>query len=242
MAAARQCWKADQASLDAKRLVFVDETGTSTKMVRTHGRCRRGQRLIGKAPWGHWKTTTFTAGLRCDGLVAPFVLEGPMNGEAFLIYVETVLAPSLSQGDIVVIDNLSAHKVAGRPRRDRSQGRHPSLPAALFARSQSHRDGVRQAQDTAAQGRRANQGLTLGCHRRCPRRLHARRMRQLPRSRRICFVLSGKCSSRGLDCEDPFCALRRTQADGKQHVQLILRRRHDVWRQTHSHPAPFGRA
>jgi transposase len=113
VAAARQCWKADQASLDAKRLVFVDETGTSTKMVRTHGRCRRGQRLVGKAPWGHWKTTTFTAGLRCDGIVAPFVLEGPMNGEAFLVYVETVLAPSLSEGDIVVIDNLSAHKVEG---------------------------------------------------------------------------------------------------------------------------------
>jgi transposase len=88
--------------------VFVDETGTSTKMVRTHGRCRRGQRLIGKAPFGHWKTTTFTAGLRCDGLIAPFVLDGPMNGEAFLVYVETVLAPSLSAGDIVVIDNLVA--------------------------------------------------------------------------------------------------------------------------------------
>ena len=93
--------------------MFVDETGTSTKMVRTHGRCRRGQRLIGKAPWGHWKTTTFTAGLRCDGIVAPFVLEGPMNGEAFLLYVETVLAPSLAEDDIVVIDNLSAHKVEG---------------------------------------------------------------------------------------------------------------------------------
>ena len=112
MAEARQRWKAGQPGLDAKRLVFVDETGTSTKMVRTHGRCRRGQRLIGKAPWGHWKTTTFTAGLRCDGLVAPWVLDGPMNGEAFLVYVEKVLAPSLSEGDIDVIDNLPAHKVA----------------------------------------------------------------------------------------------------------------------------------
>jgi transposase len=96
-----------------KRLVFIDETGTSTKMVRTRGRCRRGQRLIGKAPWGHWKTTTFTAGLRCDGLVAPWVLDGPMNGEAFLVYVEKVLAPNLAVGDIVVVDNLSAHKVEG---------------------------------------------------------------------------------------------------------------------------------
>jgi transposase len=94
-------------------LVFVDETWTSTKMVRIRGRCRKGKRLIGKAPFGHWKTTTFTGGLRFDGLVAPFVLDGPMNGEAFLVYVEEVLAPSLSAGDIVLIDNLPAHKVKG---------------------------------------------------------------------------------------------------------------------------------
>lgn len=113
VAEARERWKAVQPRLDVKRLVFIDETGTSTKMVRTYGRCRRGQRLIGRAPWGHWKTTTFTAGLRCDGLVAPWVLDGPMNGEAFLVYVEKVLVPNLTAGDIVVVDNLPAHKVEG---------------------------------------------------------------------------------------------------------------------------------
>lgn len=82
-------------------------------MVRFHGRCRKGKRLLAKAPFGHWKTTTFTAGLRFDGLVAPFVLDGPMNGEAFLAYIKLVLAPSLSEGDQVVIDTLPAHKVKG---------------------------------------------------------------------------------------------------------------------------------
>jgi transposase len=113
VAEARQSWKAGQARLDPRQLVFVDETGTSTKMVRTRGRCARGRRLVAKVPWGHWKTTTFTAGLRCDGLIAPFVLDGPMNGEAFLTYVKEVLTPNLSVGDLVVIDNLPAHKVAG---------------------------------------------------------------------------------------------------------------------------------
>jgi hypothetical protein len=100
-------------SLDPTELVFVEETGASTKMVRVYGRCRRGERLVCKTPWGHWKTTTFTCGLRCDGLVAPWVLEGPMTGDAFLVYVEKVLVPTLSHGDTVIIDNLASHKVAG---------------------------------------------------------------------------------------------------------------------------------
>ena len=113
MAQARETWKDDQASLDASKLVFIDETGTNTKMVRARGRCHRSRRLIGKAPWGHWQTTTFVAGLRHDRISAPFVLEGAMNGESFLTYLETILVPSLSAGDIVVMDNLPAHKVAG---------------------------------------------------------------------------------------------------------------------------------
>ena len=113
MAQARQLWRAAQASLDPQRLIFVDETGASTKMVRAYGRCPVGQRLVCKTPWGHWKTTTFTCGLRCDGLVAPWVLDGAMNGDAFRVYTEQVLAPVLRSGDIVVMDNLASHKVEG---------------------------------------------------------------------------------------------------------------------------------
>ena len=93
--------------------MFIDETGTNTKMVRAYGRCPKGQRLIGKAPFGHWKTTTFTAGLRCDGITATWVLNGAMDGQAFLTYVEKVLRPTLKPGDIVVMDNLPAHKLEG---------------------------------------------------------------------------------------------------------------------------------
>lgn len=110
MAEARERWIASQASLDPTKLVFVDETGTNTKMARTYGRCPIGQRLVGKVPWGHWKTTTFVAGLRLGEISAPFVLDGPMNCDAFEAYVEQVLAPTLSDGDIVIMDNLPAHK------------------------------------------------------------------------------------------------------------------------------------
>lgn len=92
------------------RLVFLDETGTTTKMTRLRGRSKRGERLHAAAPFGHWGTQTFIAALRSDGLTAPWVLNGPMNREAFDIYVETQLAPTLHQGDVVILDNLAAHK------------------------------------------------------------------------------------------------------------------------------------
>jgi transposase len=113
VAAARQNWQATQGTLDPARLVFVDETGTNTKFVRTRGRAPKGKRVYGKAPWGHWQTTTFVGALRGGGITAPMVIDGAMNGPAFLAYVRQVLAPSLAVGDIVVLDNLSAHKVAG---------------------------------------------------------------------------------------------------------------------------------
>jgi transposase len=107
--------------LEAHRLVFLDETGTTTKMTRLRGRGLKGRRLRAKAPFGHWKTQTFIAGLRCDALTAPFVIDAPMNRRIFETYVETQLAPSLKAGDIVIMDNLAAHKspIAEKAIRDR---------------------------------------------------------------------------------------------------------------------------
>ncbi len=113
VAKAREDWKKAQPALDPDRLVFIDETGTNTQMTRTRGRCQKGERLVDYAPHGHWKTTTFVAGLRNDAITAPLVVDCPMNGVIFQAWLEQQLAPTLAEGDIVVMDNLSAHKVAG---------------------------------------------------------------------------------------------------------------------------------
>ena len=110
MAAARVAWREAQPRLDPARLVFIDETGCATNMARTRGRCPKGQRLKGQVPHGHWKITTFTAGLRLGALTAPMVMDGPMTGEWFLAYVTEILIPTLTPGDIVVMDTLSSHK------------------------------------------------------------------------------------------------------------------------------------
>ncbi len=99
--------------MDGERFVFLDETSTSTNMTRLYGWGERGGRLVDAAPYGPWKTTTFVAGLKASGIIAPFVRDGPINGEVFRAYVEQMLAPSLEPGDVVVLDNLPAHKVAG---------------------------------------------------------------------------------------------------------------------------------
>jgi len=90
--------------------VFIDESGFATDMARRYGRCRRGRRLVAAAPHGHWKTSTLIAGLRHDAIVAPVVIDHPMNGTTFRAYVEQFLAPTLAPGDIVIADNLSSHK------------------------------------------------------------------------------------------------------------------------------------
>lgn len=113
VAAERARWRELQASLAPERLVFIDETWATTNMARRYGRAPKGKRLVCAVPHGHWKTSTFLAALRCDAITAPCVIDGAMDGETFLAYVEQFLVPVLRPGDIVTMDNLPSHKVAG---------------------------------------------------------------------------------------------------------------------------------
>ena len=113
MAEARRAWAENAPRLDPARLVFLDETWATTAMTSTRGRAPRGERLVCPVPHGHWRTTTFLCALRADGLVAPVVLDGAVDGPAFLAWVEQALAPALRPGDTVVADNLGGHKAAG---------------------------------------------------------------------------------------------------------------------------------
>jgi len=113
VARARRRWIREQGLLDPARLVFIDETAVTTNMVRLNGWNPRGERLVGDVPMGQWETVTFIAGFRQTGIVAPMLIKGAMNGEAFLAYIEQCLVPTLKRKDIVVVDNVSFHKVAG---------------------------------------------------------------------------------------------------------------------------------
>jgi transposase len=113
VAARRKLWRAAQPFIEPESLVFLDETGVNTRMARLYGWAPVGERCRDSAPFGHLKTMTFIAGLRLTGMTAPWVLDGAMDGDAFRTYVEHVLAPTLKHGDVVVLDNLPAHKVAG---------------------------------------------------------------------------------------------------------------------------------
>jgi transposase len=113
VARARRKWIRERGLLDPAKLVFIDETSVNTNMVRLYGRCPCGVRLVDHVPFGHWETMTFVSALRHDAMVAPMLIEGPMNGELFLAYVEQCLTPTLKPNDIVVMDNVATHKVAG---------------------------------------------------------------------------------------------------------------------------------
>ena len=128
----REEWKQFQETFDLEKLVFSDETWTKTNMTPLRGRAEIGKRVIDYVPQGHWKTTTFLAALRHDGLMAPMVVDGAINGELFVAYVEQILLPTLKEGDIVVMDNLSSHKVAGVKKAIESVGARLVYLAALF--------------------------------------------------------------------------------------------------------------
>jgi hypothetical protein len=157
--------------MNPTRLVFLDETWATTNMARRYGRAPRGERLIASVPHGHWKTSTFVAGLREDAITAPLVIDGAMNGEIFRAYIEQFLAPTLSPGDIVIMDNLASHKVAGVREAIEARGASLILPATLLARSQPDRTGLRQAQGPVAQGRSTHRRSPLDRHRRSSLRI-----------------------------------------------------------------------
>jgi transposase len=192
--AAREAWFEGQLELDPTRIVFIDETAANTKMARLYGRAPRGERCRAPVPHGHWKTTTFTAGLRYDGIAAPMVLDGPMNGEAFLAYVEQALVPELRPCDIVIMDNLPAHKVHGVRQAIEAAGaslRYLPPYSPDFNPIEMAFAKLKALLRAAA----ARTIPDLASHCRRPSPLHPTRMRQLSRRRRIRCNMSGKCSS-----------------------------------------------
>jgi hypothetical protein len=166
-------------------LVFLDETWTKTNMTPLRGRARRGQRVLGATPFGHWNTSTFMAGLRHDRLIAPLVLDGPINGRSFRAYIEQFLAPMLTSGDIVIADNLGSHKVAGVREAIEAKGGKPDVSARLLTRPQPNRAGFQQAQNLSAPRRAAHKNFSLADNWTDTRSLHPNRVPQLPRKRRI---------------------------------------------------------
>ena len=106
----REDWEQCLPGLDLERLVFFDESGVNTLMARLYGRCPRGRRLVDSVPAGYYRTYTLMSAIRLDGVVAPMLLDGPVNGQTFAGYVEQCLVPQLRPGDILILDNLPAHK------------------------------------------------------------------------------------------------------------------------------------
>ena len=164
--------------LEPHRLVFLDETGTTTKMTRLRGRCLKGRRLLSKAPFGHWKTQTFIAGLRCGALTAPFVIDAPMDRRIFETYVETQLAPTLEPGDVVILDNLPAHKSAAAETAIRAKGAW-ILFLPPYSPDLNPIEMVRQAQGPAARQGGPHHRRPLASHRRNLRPLQPARMSKL---------------------------------------------------------------
>jgi len=188
-------WKTHQGKLDPSRLVFIDETWAKTNMTRTRGRCARSERLIAKVPHGHWRTMTFLAALRADRIDAPCVIDGPINGQSFLAYVEQFLVPTLAPGDIVVMDNLGRHKSQAIRHAIRAAGAKLLFLPPYSPDLNPIETSLRKTQDPAPQGRRKNPRRHMETYRPAPQRLPTNRMRQLSQKLRICFSVKRSRSS-----------------------------------------------
>ncbi len=198
MARKRARWMSRRGRIDPRRLVFLDETWVKTNMAPLRGWGPKGRRLNGYAPHGRWKTLTFIAALRHDRIEAPFVIDGPINGAFFQAYVEQILAPTLSPGDVVILDNLGSHKGKARQGRRQGQRRPSDLPAALQPGPEPHRTGLLQAQASDAQSPAQNPRGHMAKSRPAPRPLQPGRMRQLPHKLRIWFRIMESRSRRAL--------------------------------------------
>ena len=180
----RRDWFAGQLDLDPTRLVFIDETWASTNMARKRGRCRRGRRLRAAVPHGHYKTVTLVAGLRLRGLVAQKAFDRPINAASFEEWVEKCLVPTLSKGDIVVMDNLSSHKGPRVEQLIKAAGAELRyLP--LQPRHEPDRKSLFQTEGLPAHNRRTNRRRPDEGARRLRRYFQTRGMRQLLRGLRI---------------------------------------------------------
>jgi len=177
-------WKAHQHRLDPKRLVFIDETWAKTNMTRTHGRSPVGARLVAKVPHRKWRTLTFLAALRHDRIDAPCVLDGPINGVSFLAYVRQFLVPTLTPGDVVIMDNLGSHKSQAVRRAIRAAGAH-LLFLPPYSPDLNPIEQVFAKLDPAAQSRRTVDHQRMAAHRLPARPLPTNRMRQLSPELRI---------------------------------------------------------
>jgi transposase len=181
----RAQWTKYRERIDPSRLVFIDESWTKTNMAPLRGWAPRGQRIKAKVPHGRWQTMTFLAALRHDRITVPWFFDGPINGEAFRLYVENVLVPTLQPGDIVIMDNLGSHKGDAVRRAIPRAGRAPLLPAEILARFEPNRTVLLQIQTLAPQGRKANHRGRLQCDRSDPRHRLIYRVRKLLRQRRL---------------------------------------------------------
>ena len=185
----------EQGMFDPARLVFLDETATSTNMVRLRGRCPRGERLIDHVPHGHWKTITFVAGLRRRAMVAPLVLDGPMNATTFVAYLKECLVPKLKRGDVVMMDSLPVHRVAGVREVIEAAGAKLRYLPKYSPGSQPDRASLQQTQGASPKSCRTNHSAPLPQDRRACGRIQPPRMHQLLPTCRIRVYVIGICSN-----------------------------------------------